>query len=315
MGVALPIHTNSEFWNTAPQDRVFRQFFSGLLAIATALALLILVYQVPPQPLLSPVEEPPAITRIQLERKPEPVIPKPAPEEPKPEPPKATTPQLQEPVKPVIPKPVAPPPVTNDRDAARDKVRNVGLAAVVGDLSALNAQANQPQASASKVIAAQGQSQTAQERLYAGSAQLASAHLSGQTSTGDLDARLDPIQTSRVTSGAGGGDSALTAGTRTTAAAGQRDEASVRRVFEQSKSSASALYNRALRANPTMSGRVTFEVVISPSGAVTSAKIVSSELNDPALERKLLVKVKTLQFGAKAVASLRLTYSYDFLPG
>ena len=64
-----------------------------------------------------------------------------------------------------------------------------------------------------------------------------------------------------------------------------------------------------------MSGRVTFEVEIAPNGSVTSARIVESQLNDPDLERKLLLKVRSLQFGAKAVAILKLTYSYDFLPG
>lgn len=336
MGAVLPMQAEYDFWNTSKQDRVFRRLFFFLLVLSIAFGALIYIYQVPPQALLDKPKVKPSITQIQLKK--EPIVePKPEPVKPKPPEPKAKEPPKVEPPKAEAPKPkpkaVEPPKVqppqpkpepvkptpspVQQREAARAKAQTRGLAAV--DMSGLTAAADAaPQASASKIIASQGNSSQSRERLYAASAQQASTDLAGSASSSSLDARMDRATTGGASSNAGGGDAVLASGNggggSSAARAGQRDEASVRRVFEQSKSSASALYNRALRKNPTMSGRVTFEVVISPGGQVTSAKILDSQLNDAGLERKLLLKVRSLQFGAQNVSVLKLTYSYDFLP-
>lgn len=332
MGAALSIHSESDFWNTDRQDRVFRRYFYILFTFALILGIILYQYQATPEALLNTPKPKPAITKILLKKEPPPpVVETPEPVQPEPEPPKPEPAPEPEPAPAPEPAPIpapepevqAPPEPTQAevRQAARAKAQNTGLAALSKDMSGLTDLAdNTAQASASKVVAASSDSGQAQERLYAASAQQGQADLSGNASSADLDARLAQGQTSGATSTAGGGDAVLASGgsgsggSGAGAAAGQRDEASVRRIFEQSKSSASALYNRALRQNPTMSGRVTFEVEIAPDGSVTAASIVSSELNDADLERKLLLKVRSLQFGAKDVAVLKLTYSYDFLP-
>lgn len=336
MGAAQQIHAESDFWSTSKQDRVFHILFLILFCFSATFGVLIYQYQVVPEAPIKALEKKEVITKILLEKeeppKPEPKIEKPKPEppkpEPKPEPPKPKPEPTPEPPKPEPPKPEPkvvqpePPKPTQAelRQTARAKAQNTGLAALSQDMSGITAMADSaPQASASKVIAAQSKNGRGQERLYASAASQANTNLSGSASSANLDARLDSATTRGVSSSAGGSDAVLASGgpsgTGQGGGAGQRDEASVRRVFEQSKASASALYNRALRKNPTMSGRVTFQVEIAPNGSVTSASIVESQLNDPALERKLLLKVRSLQFGAKAVAVLRLTYSYDFLPG
>ena len=57
-----------------------------------------------------------------------------------------------------------------------------------------------------------------------------------------------------------------------------------------------------------------FKLEIDSSGAVTNAEIVSSELEDPALERKLLARIRLINFGARDVLKTTLNYDMDFLP-
>jgi protein TonB len=56
-------------------------------------------------------------------------------------------------------------------------------------------------------------------------------------------------------------------------------------VFTKNKGAIDAMYARALRDNPALQGKVVIEMTIAPSGDIPSARIVSSELNDPEFER------------------------------
>jgi TonB family protein len=85
-------------------------------------------------------------------------------------------------------------------------------------------------------------------------------------------------------------------------------------VFDKNKGAIYSLYSRALRKDPTLQGKVVLEITIAPSGAVTSCKIISSELNDKKLERKLVLRIKLLNFGARDVDVMVVTYPIDFLP-
>lgn len=93
-----------------------------------------------------------------------------------------------------------------------------------------------------------------------------------------------------------------------------RSEEEIRKTMDRHKSSVFAIYNRALRSDPTLEGKVVIQIVIEPSGQVSSAKILSSDLNSPDLENKILARIKLINFGAKAVGRKTLNYTYDFLP-
>jgi TonB family protein len=88
----------------------------------------------------------------------------------------------------------------------------------------------------------------------------------------------------------------------------------VRIVFERNKGSIYAIYNRALREDPTLQGKVVLKLTIAPSGAVTDCKVVSSDLKAPELEAKLLARVRQFEFGAKDVNEMVVSYPVDFLP-
>ena len=85
-------------------------------------------------------------------------------------------------------------------------------------------------------------------------------------------------------------------------------------VFDKNKGAIYAIYNRALRKDPSLEGKVVLQLTIAPSGTVTQCKIISSELNNPRLERKLIARVKLFRFGKKNVDTMITTYPIVFLP-
>ncbi|HEV7574582.1 MAG TPA: AgmX/PglI C-terminal domain-containing protein [Caldimonas sp.] len=109
----------------------------------------------------------------------------------------------------------------------------------------------------------------------------------------------------------GGGGGNLTKGGSGKASRAIED---VRLVFERNKGSIYAIYNRALRDEPGLQGKVVLKLTIAPSGGITDLRIVSSELKMPEIEAKLLARIKTFDFGAKDVNEMVVNYPLDFLP-
>jgi periplasmic protein TonB len=85
-------------------------------------------------------------------------------------------------------------------------------------------------------------------------------------------------------------------------------------VFTKNKGAIDALYARALRDNPALQGKVVIEMTIAPSGDITAARIISSDLNDPEFEAKLLARIRLFKFEARDVAGLTATKPIDFFP-
>jgi periplasmic protein TonB len=88
----------------------------------------------------------------------------------------------------------------------------------------------------------------------------------------------------------------------------------VKLVFERNKGSIYAIYNRALREEPSLQGKVVLKLTIAPSGGVVDLRIESSELKTPELEAKLLARIRQFDFGAKDVDQMIVTWPVDFLP-
>lgn len=116
----------------------------------------------------------------------------------------------------------------------------------------------------------------------------------------ESDEKLAKATTTKKQTGSGG--------------AGKRSADEIERVFQKNKGSIFNLYNRALRKNPSLAGQVVVELTISPTGQVTAVNILSSELGDEALERKLTLRIKKFKFASANVAEITVTYPIDFLP-
>ena len=93
-----------------------------------------------------------------------------------------------------------------------------------------------------------------------------------------------------------------------------RSEEEIALVFDRNKGAIYALYTRALRDKPELQGKLVLELTIAPDGSVTRCDVVSSELNDPELERKLVARVKLFRFEAKDVGTITVTKPIDFFP-
>ena len=93
-----------------------------------------------------------------------------------------------------------------------------------------------------------------------------------------------------------------------------RSQEEIELVFDRNKAAIYALYNRALRDNPALLGKVVFELTIAPWGEVTDIRIVSSELKDPELERKLVARIRMFRFEDKDVEAMTTTKPIEFFP-
>jgi TonB family protein len=95
-------------------------------------------------------------------------------------------------------------------------------------------------------------------------------------------------------------------------AARSREE--IELVFDRNKGRIYSLYARALRDNAELQGKLVLEFTISPSGEVTMCRVVSSDLKDPDLERKIISLVRMFHFDPKDVDTMTTTKPIDFFP-
>lgn len=95
----------------------------------------------------------------------------------------------------------------------------------------------------------------------------------------------------------------------------ERGMTNIRKVFDAQKTALYTIYRRELRQDPGLEGKVLLELVIEPDGSVSHCEVVSSELDNPALESRLASRVRLFNFGADNVESRRVRFPIDFLPG
>ncbi len=85
-------------------------------------------------------------------------------------------------------------------------------------------------------------------------------------------------------------------------------------VLEMQKGAIWAAYDRALKSNPALSGKVVFEFVVEPDGRTSRVTVLSSGLQDEKLLGELQIRLQSMAFPAEPVATLVATYPMDFLP-
>ncbi len=122
------------------------------------------------------------------------------------------------------------------------------------------------------------------------------------------------LQLARATSsiaGIGGGD-------RPKAHSGpgaSRTDEEIQIVFDRYKSAFYRDYNRELRRNPTLQGKMVLRLTIEPDGAVSMCQLQSTDMDAPDLVTLVVNRVKTINFGPKdGVQAVTIVYPIDFLP-
>ncbi len=95
---------------------------------------------------------------------------------------------------------------------------------------------------------------------------------------------------------------------------GGRSSEDVSIVFNKNKSSLYSLYDRERRKNAGLKGRIVFQLTIAPNGKVTDVKIISSDLNNPALEARIISRIKMFMFSPTSGGPTTINYPVEFLP-
>ncbi len=315
-------------WSTLDSDeRRFYLISSTVLLIALLLGLLVPMIDLPEKERFKKQTLPPRLARLILEQKQTPPPkPKPKPkvvEEKKPEEPKQEKPKEEKPPEPEkkpveqVVKKTPPPPSSTEQ--ARKKAASSGLLAFADQLADLREEPAIPSTAGIQKLAVAGERTTTAQRsiITSGAAQgsggINTAALSRDTGGQGLGGRT----TTQVQSSAAQAKRAETIANSKVKGKdhkGNRTREEIQTVFDQNKGAVYALYNRALRQDPTLRGKVVLELTIAPDGRVTSCRIVSSELNDEQLEKKLVSRIKLFKFQAKDVDTAVVSYPIDFLP-
>ncbi len=85
-------------------------------------------------------------------------------------------------------------------------------------------------------------------------------------------------------------------------------------VFDQNRGRILSVYNRALRKNPGLQGKIVLELTIEASGSVSKVKILSNELDDPTFVKELIKRVKLFKFEPYGKGRRTITKPLEFLP-
>ena len=97
-------------------------------------------------------------------------------------------------------------------------------------------------------------------------------------------------------------------------AAGRTDE-EIQIVFDRYKAALYRIYNKQLRKDPTLRGKILMRISIETNGSVSMCKVESTDLASPELVANIVERIKRFNFGPKeGVPKITILYPIDFLP-
>jgi protein TonB len=308
--------------STRKEDERFKRILKRLLLVFLLLAIAFPWLPLPEIEREIAEKIPPTIAKVILEQK-LPAAP-PAPPAPKPEPAKSEKAKPEKATK----KP-APTPKPKRAEAARRKVASMGVAAFSNELKSLRTSLDVAKLRARNTNVATGaaarstRSVLGRDSASKTSGGIDTSAISKNGSGTQLAGRSGVAISSPMGigdgtggggTGSGSGANGSGGGAHRSSVANGRDMESIRRVFEQHKGAIYAIYNRALRRDPEIQGKYVFHIVIEPNGKISTIELISSELENGALERKLLARIRLIDFGPDDVVATPVNYKFDFLP-
>lgn len=208
------------------------------------------------------------------------------------------------------------------RPDPRQQAAAAGLLRLREQLAAINERSlvsiNSPQALVAGSRNSSGSSPTLSAATSsAGAGGTATRGVAGQGRGADLGAR----RTGQVQGGVSGSGAGAVRGNEAGGAGrGGRGLEDLQLGFDRSKSSLNAIFSRSARESVGLgtgmgAGRIVVSLTIAPDGSVSRCELVSSSFANPALEQKLLARIRQMNFGARDVPSFSYpNYPIDFLP-
>jgi outer membrane biosynthesis protein TonB len=304
----LPFRPMVMPWMDDEEDkRRLRRALAASLLVAILLGLLIPLWDIPMPDRLEPVKIPERMAQLIVEKKP-----------PPPPPPPKVEKKLEESTKEKKVKKKAPEPETKKTQVARKKAERAGLLAFKNNFSELIDSGPEKKLGAQARISTKGQTAKSTSRSLvtaqatSGSSGISTASLSRDV--GGAGNGIKGVGFERVESAIGsdffGEERPLSGGPGPS-----RTDEEIQIVFDRYKAALYRIYNRELRKNPTLQGKVVIRLTIQPDGAVSACNMESSDMDSPALEKQIVDRVLKFNFGAKeGVTAVTILYPIDFLP-
>lgn len=298
-------------WVEGKEDRLFRRMAIALVIAALILGFIInsVILPEPKQRKLADVS--PRLAQLIQEKKKLPPPPPPKPEKKEAEKPKEQKKEPEKPKPKEIPKP-------DSRAAAKKTAQKSGLIALSDELSDLRESfdfsdiAELPQQKtgnqAETVIST---SDVLTAKATQGSGGIATNTLAREIRGSELAQRQT---TSKVESKIASKTQIDKAAKPTTARGASRSQEEIAIVFQKNQGAIDTIYNRELRSDPALKGKVVFELTIAPDGTVTKCVIISSELGNEKMEKRLISTISKFKFVNKDVPVIIAPYTYEFLP-
>jgi len=284
-------------WTKQGKDeKKYRKILLLALLISILLGLVIPMYDVPIPDRAEVVKIPERLAKLIKKKQPEP--------KPKPKKVEEAKNEKKEPTK-------------KERQEAREKVKTKGVLAFKNNFADLLDDASLDKLGANANLSNAGSTAKRTQRSIITSAAtsssggISSSSLSRNTAgTGD---NLTAVAFSRVESGIGTGaeeDRPLSDGPGPS-----RTDEEIQIVFDKYKATLYRIYNRELRSNPTLQGKVVLRITIEPDGSVSLAKVEQTDMDAKAMLAKIVERVTKFNFGAKeGVPPTTILYPIDFLP-
>jgi TonB family protein len=316
----LPFYREYELpWTTGKsQEKKFQRLLGIVFLVALVLGLIWPFLPAPEPEIDEVIEIPPRIAQLLLEEQPlppPPPPPEPEPEEPEPEDePEQEPEQVAEEPEPE-PEPI-PEPEPDLQEVAREQAQAAfmpfaeDLADLV-DQELLDKVSDERELSASVGEGVRNERSMITSKVGTASGGINTANMSRNTGGTGIAGRTTTRVDSPVAGLGPAGGARRTGGTSGKAS---RSREEIELVFDRNKGAIFALYNRALRNDPTLEGKLVLRLTIAPSGQVTACEVISSELGDPDLEAKLVARVKLFRFEARDVEPITTTKPIDFFP-
>lgn len=303
-------------WEDTGEDNVFK-YITIAVIVLFFVAAFVLNSAVLPEPVRQSLKEvSPRLAQLVIEKKKEEII-KPKPikkklvpkkEKPKPKPKKE---KKKEPVK---EKPKPKPVVKEEpKPSAKEVAQSSGLLAFSDDLSDLRddfdlAELDEPLVNSN----ATKKAKTVQQDVLTAKATTGSSGIKASGTARASKSTLSQRQTAKVETTIK--QAKLTKKSASKPKQSQRSEEEIERVFQKNKGQIFTIYNRELRKDPSMKGKVVFEITIQPNGTVSKCIIVSSEIDNKKLQKRLISKIKKFKFKSLKVPVITVDYPIDFLP-
>ncbi|MBT8120868.1 MAG: TonB family protein [Gammaproteobacteria bacterium] len=303
----LPYRPMRMPWNGDDEDqRQFRKILLIVLLFSFLLGILIPMWDIPVPDRVEVVEIPERLAQLMVPKKEPPPPPKPKKKEEK-------LPDKEKPKK------KEDKPVPEKAKKARKKAERAGLMAFKDDFADLIDDTPIKSLGSKAKISGKGSKAKKTTRSLVTSSVGTSSSGGINTAalsrnTGGAGDGIGGVEFSRVESSIGsdfyGEEAPLSSGPGPS-----RTDEEIQIVFDRYKSALYRIYNRELRKNPTLQGKMVLRLTIEPDGKVSACSVDSSDMDAPALDKKIADRVKKFNFGAKeGVPSITILYPIDFLP-